>query len=30
VSMEEYKVKYEEWLNNPSIDEETKNELVSI
>ncbi len=28
--MEEYKVKYEEWLNNPSIDEETKNELVSI
>lgn len=28
--MEDYKVKYEEWLNNPSIDEETKNELVSI
>ena len=28
--MEESKVKYEEWLNNPSIDEETKNELVSI
>ncbi len=28
--MEESKVKYEEWLNNPSIDEETKNELISI
>ena len=28
--MEDYKTKYEEWLNNPSFDEETKNELLSI
>ena len=28
--MEDYKTKYEEWLNNPSFDEETRNELLSI
>ena len=28
--MEEYKVKYEEWLNNPVFDEEDKKELKSI
>jgi phosphoglucomutase len=28
--MEDYKIKYEEWLNNPSFDEETRNELLSI
>ena len=28
--MEEYKKKYEEWLNNPCFDEETKKELESI
>ena len=28
--MEKYLVKYEEWLNNPFFDEETKNELKSI
>ena len=28
--MEEFKVKYEEWLNNPVFDEETKKELESI
>lgn len=29
-TMEEYKKKYEEWLNNPCFDEETKKELESI
>ena len=29
-TMEEYKNKYEEWLNNPCFDEETKKELESI
>ena len=28
--MKEYKKKYEEWLNNPCFDEETKKELESI
>lgn len=28
--MEEYKKKYEEWLNNPCFDKETKKELESI
>lgn len=28
--MEDYKIRYEEWLNNPSFDEETRNELLSI
>ena len=28
--MEEYKIKYNAWLNDPAIDEETKNELKSI
>lgn len=28
--MEDYKTKYEEWLNNPSFDEETRKELLSI
>ena len=28
--MEDYKIKYEEWLNNPSFDEETRKELLSI
>ncbi len=29
-TMEEYKKKYEEWLNNPCFNEETKKELESI
>ena len=29
-TMEEYKKKYEKWLNNPCFDEETKKELESI
>ena len=28
--MKEYEVKYNEWLNNPIIDEESKNELKKI
>ena len=28
--MKEYEMKYEEWLNNPIIDEESKKELLSI
>ena len=28
--MEDYKIRYEEWLDNPSFDEETRNELLSI
>ena len=28
--MEDYKVKYEEWLNNPIFDEDTRTELESI
>ena len=28
--MEEYRVRYEQWLNDPFIDEETKAELRSI
>lgn len=28
--MKEYEVKYNEWLNNPVIDEESKNELLEI
>lgn len=28
--MLEYKLKYQEWLNSPIIDEETKNELRKI
>ena len=28
--MKEYEVKYNEWLNNPIFDEETKKELESI
>ena len=28
--MEDYRVRYEQWLNDPFIDEETKAELRSI
>ena len=28
--MEEYKIKYSEWLKDPIIDEESKKELLSI
>ena len=28
--MNEYEVRYNEWLNNPIIDEESKKELLSI
>ena len=28
--MEEFEIKYNEWLNNPIIDEESKNELKKI
>ncbi len=28
--MEEYKIKYNEWLKDPIIDEESKKELLSI
>ena len=28
--MEDYKVRYQEWLNNPVFDEETKKQLEEI